>query len=156
MESWDQTQKINNLARELIKHKVVNSAEEAFKRAEATVKSGQKVDAPENELQKDVRQLRFAISDAAKYLKEHDEKMAKFKEELETLRIELANARSDISALKMKAKEQRIEPRIEQPKTEQSMEQKATESLQRIIKPKETVQKPIEIDKIFYFGNKNK
>ena len=142
--SMEQTQKINNLARELIKNKIVTSAEEAYKRAESTVRMGQKVETPESDMQKDLRQFRVALSDAIKYLKEEDDKIIKLKAEVETLRMDLQNARSDISQLKMKAREAPVVQRpvetkvAEAPKQapiQHTIEETAHEQMEKIIKP---------------------
>ncbi len=159
MESYEHVVKVNALAKEFLKHGIVTSSDEAVRRAEATIKSGtpsiQKPastsPSPDQELQKELRQLTYGLADLKKVIASYHDEVLKLKDELSSMRSEINMVRVQVRTSKMAETVQR--PPIQE--EIRSKEEQAQDHLNRIIKPKEPeAQKPIEIDKIFYFGKK--
>ncbi len=175
IESFEQTQKINALAKELLKHHVVSSADEAFKRAEATVRSGSSEQfiakgpaaASESQQQdaetaRDVRQLKFALVDLNKIISKLNSDMSSFGVEISNVKSELSMMKGEVSLLKQKLRDAHnsapaapLRSSSESSSQIGSSEAQASAQFERIIRPKEPeAAKPVEIDKIFYFGKK--
>ncbi len=168
MESYEHVVKVNALAKELMKHGIVTNSEEAVRRAEATIKSGtpdmQKVVSSttvhpaDQEIQKDLRQLTFGLSDVKKSL-------GGFQEEIKHLKDEIEGLHSEVAQLRGQMRDQRLHQQAsaapsqeaahqEQSAEPASREEQAQAHFDRIIRPKEPEQKPIDISKVFYFGKK--
>ncbi|HLD19569.1 MAG TPA: hypothetical protein VJB90_06205 [Candidatus Nanoarchaeia archaeon] len=161
MESYEHVVKVNALAKELLKHGIVTSSDEAVRRAEATIKSGtpsmQKTasatmeHSPDQEIQKELRQLAYGLADLKKTIASYQEELSKLKDEMGGYRSELNMVRTQVRISKQNVEQ----PLHVAPQDPQTREEQAQEHLARIIKPKEPeAQKPVEIDKIFYFGKK--
>ncbi len=146
----EEVQKINTLAKELLKHHIASSSEDAFARAELMVKGETPTaDNKEDEVNRELRQLGLKINSLYT--------------ELVNLRQEFKLIKDDVSSIKKKVEGIGSERRqFEQPIVQsQPVENKEQQPISQEPKKTETrsrtgdfKEKDVEIEKFFYYGNK--
>jgi hypothetical protein len=158
MENIEIAQKINNLAKELVKNKIATNYEEACRQAETMivgkVEKKEEVQNKENEeLSKDVRKLNVATRDIAQEIMKLRDDLGKFQQEFNSIRDEVNSLKSKM--FKMSADNRvREEMKKEEPERIVSKEDAAKEHITKMSQPKEPEKVDLSIENIFYYGDK--
>ena len=158
MENIEIAQKINNMAKELVKNKIATNYEEACRQAETMIVG--KVDRKEEaqkteneELNKDVRKLTVATRDIAQEIVKLRGDLTKFNEEINSIR-------NDVNSIKSKMYKMSAESRVseeirkDEPERIVSKEDAAKEHITKMSQPKEPEKVDLSIENIFYYGDK--
>lgn len=158
MENVEIAQKINNLAAELIKHKIVANYDDACKQAEVILgkvdKKEEAVKMENEELNKDVRKLSVTTRNLNQELFKLREEFNNFLQEFNSIKSEINGIRNKISAAPVKVKEETREEKEEEPEKILSKEEITEGHMEKIIMPKEPEKVDLSVEKIFYAGNK--
>ena len=158
MENIETAQKINNMARELVKNKIATNYEEACRQAESVIvgKTDKKEEAQKaenEELNKDVRKLTIATRDIAQEIVKLREDLGKFQQEFNSMRDEVNSLKSKM--FKMSADNRvREEAKKEEPERTVSREDAAKEHIEKMSQPKVPEKVDLSIENIFYYGDK--
>ena len=158
MENIEIAQKINNLAKELVKNKLATNYEEACRQAESMIvgkvdKKEEAQRAENGELNKDVRKLTIATRDIVQEIVKLREDMSKFQQEFNSIRDEVNSLKSKM--FKMSA-ENRVKEEVkkEEPERIVTKEDAAKEHITKMSQPREPEKVDLSIENIFYYGDK--
>jgi hypothetical protein len=145
MEDIEQIQKINSLAKELIRHGIADSSEEAFKKAKVMIRGEENVqEVTEERFEQEIRLLDSKIRTVAKEVKGVKEKLGRVMEEIKRLGVNESRTKSESVVKSVELiKEIEVEGNSNNPgKKEESKEER------------KFCEEDVSIEKIFYFGKK--
>ena len=145
----EEVQKINTLAKELLKHHIASSSDDAFARAESMVKGEAPVANNEDEVNRELRLIGL--------------KMNSLYSELVSLQQEFKLIKDDVSSIKKKIdgigseRRQFEQPRVQSQPIENAHQQAMSPEPRKTETRSRTgdfQEKDVEIEKFFYYGNK--
>lgn len=142
----DQIQKVNELAREMLKHRIASSMDEAVKQAEEVLSKKKDASKIREEVEKDEEKRREMTSEVRR-LKAKIEEQAKKIEELEG---KLKHANSKITELELRKTTPFIEKERAEPQTRLVKEEKKPHPKSGGYNPED-----VSIEKMFYSGPKD-
>ena len=168
----EEIQKINTLAKELLKHHIASSSEDAYAQAELAVRGEAPKVSKEDEINKELRMIGLKMNSLYSDMYNMQQEMKSVKEELSSVKRLLLSRPA--------APEQRVEPKViqqeaavvsqarielQQPKTAVPITVTASVTPDQMASPEKKgdlprsrtgdyAEKDVQVEKFFYFGNK--
>ena len=157
----EEIQKINNLAKELLKHHIASSSEEAFLKAEVMVKGEPQAENKEDEVNREIRVLGLKLNSVYSEMMGMQAEIKSLKEEMVSFRRRVESAQVAQAAQIQRQETQRQEMPRPQPGTSaqnaESVPRQETEQPKPTpnrLRTGEYTEKDVQVEKFFYFGTK--
>ncbi|MBI2574259.1 hypothetical protein HYV82_00040 [Candidatus Woesearchaeota archaeon] len=163
----EEVQKINTLAKELLKHHIAESSEDAYTRAEMMVKGEVPKTEKEDEINKELRLIGLKMNSLYSELVNLQQEFKGFKEEVAYIKRKLQSdafqgargAQSVQSETAATAAEETHAAHTQQPQEEQqTTEQPKASGKSPAVRPRtgDYQEKDVTVEKFFYFGTNKK
>ncbi|MBI2133386.1 hypothetical protein HYU11_01750 [Candidatus Woesearchaeota archaeon] len=141
----EEVQKINSLAKELLKHHIASSSEDAYVQAELMVKGEAPKVNREDEVNRDLRMLGLKLNSM------YNEIVA-LQAEIKGLKDEMTSIKKKIESFRV-VEQPRAEPVHQPPNEQQAIPPAKTEQASRP-RTGDYQEKDVQIEKFFYYGKK--
>ncbi len=142
----EEVQKINSLAKELLKHHIASSSEDAYVQAELMVKGEAPKADKEDEVNREIRMLGLKLNSLYN-------EIVNLQTEVKALKEETFSLRKKIDIIQRPVVEQpKVNPQVQQPESNQTETVKKQEPTR--LRTGDFQEKDVQIEKFFYYGKR--